>query len=238
MTEVGTIAAEGPWRYAITRPGTGGDPFDSLAAALLVHSALPELHRGKIRDDWRKLSADLKEDPDKVALQIKELMDRISTLELDHLLNRKEDQAPVPGRIESNELVRHRKLRRGKPKAQFALFIDQLEDLFTSGFSLELQHQYFAAVAALVRSQRVYVIAALGSDYYAIYQQFPELVALTNPSGRFDLQPPTRAELGKMIRSPAAIIWFEVRPARENGPGVGRYTHRRGTRLRRSTPVA
>jgi hypothetical protein len=211
LTEVGTTAGEGPWRYAITRPGTESDPFDSLAAALLVHSALPELNRGKIRDDWRKLSADLKEDPDKVALQIKELMDRISTLELDHLLHRKEDQAPVPGRIESNELLRHRKLRRGKPKAQFALFIDQLEDLFVSGISLELQHQYFAAVAALVRSQRVYVIAALGSDHYAVYQEFPELVALTNPSGRFDLQPPTRAELGKIIRSPAAVsgLWFE-----------------------------
>ena len=135
--------------------------------------------------------------------QIRELIDRISAQELDHLLNRKEDQTLVPGRIESTELVRHRKLRRGKPKAQVALFIDQLEDLFAGGFSLELQHQYFAAIAALVRCQRVYVIAALGSDYYATYQQFPELVALTNPSGRFDLQPPTRAELGKMIRAPA-----------------------------------
>ena len=85
--------------------------------------------------------------------------------------------------------MRHRKLRRVKPKAKIALFIDQLEDLFTSGFSLELQHQYFAAVTALVRCQRVYVIAALGSDYYAAYQEFPELVALTSPSGRFDLQP-------------------------------------------------
>ena len=73
---------------------------------------------------------------------------------------------------------------------------------------------YFAAIAALVRSQSVYVIAALGSDYYATYQQFPELVALTKPSGRFDLQPPTRAELGKMIRSPAEAsgLQFERQP--------------------------
>ena len=109
----------------------------------------------------------------------------------------------VPGRIESSELVRHRKLRRGKPKAKIALFIDQLEDLFTGGFPLKLQRQYLAAVVALVRCQRVYVIAALGSDYYANYQEFPELVALTQPSGQFDLQPPARAELRKMILSPA-----------------------------------
>jgi hypothetical protein len=203
LTEIGTMAAEGPWRYAITRPGSGGDPFDSLAAALLADTALPELKSSKKGDNWRELAADLKENPGQVALQITERIDRISAQELDYLLSREKDQTPVPGRIESAELARHRKLRRVKPKAQIALFIDQLEDLFTSGFPEELQHHYFAAITALVRCQRVYVIAALGSDYYATYQQFPELVALTNPSGRFDLQSPTRAELGRMVRAAA-----------------------------------
>ena len=205
LTEVGTMAGEGPWRYAITRPGSGGDPFDSLATALLESTALPELKRAKKRDHWRELAADLKETPAKVALEITEVIDRISVQELDHLLDREkgQDQTPVPGRIESTELARHRRLRRVKPKAKIALFIDQLEDLFTNDFSLELQHQYFAAVTALVRCERVYVIAALGSDYYAAYQEFPELVALTTPSGRFDLQAPTREELGRMVRAPA-----------------------------------
>jgi hypothetical protein len=219
LTEIGTAASEGPWRYAFTRPGFGPDPFDSLASALLAPTALPELKKTKMRDEWRNLAAELKEDPDKIALRITELIDRISAQKLEQLLNRQEEQTPVSGRIESIELLRHRKLRRRKPKAQIALFIDQLEDLFTNGLSLELQHQYLAAVAALVRSQRVYVIAALGSDYYATYQQFPELVALTNPSGRFDLQPPTRAELGKMIRSPAqaAGLRFEREPKTGQG---------------------
>jgi AAA ATPase domain len=203
LTEVGTMAGEGPWRYAITRPAFGGDPFDSLAAALLADPALPELKRAKKGDHWRELAADLKEDPQKVADQITEMIDRISAQELELLLSREKEQTPVPGRIESTELARHRKLRRVKPKAQIALFIDQLEDLFTSGLSLELQRQYFATVSALVRSERVYVIAALGSNYYASYQRFPELVALTNPSGRFDLQSPTRAELGSMVRAAA-----------------------------------
>ena len=205
LTEAGTMAGEGPWRYAITRPGAGGDPFESLAAALLADTALPELQGSKMRDNWRPLAAALKADPEKVALEIKELVNRISAQELDYLLNRKEDQALVLGRIESSELVRHRKLRRGKPKVRLALFIDQLEDLFAGSFSLELQEAYFAAIAALVRSQKVYVIAALGSDHYATYRQFPELVALSKPSGLFDLQAPTRAELGKMIRSPAEV---------------------------------
>jgi hypothetical protein len=204
LTEVGTIAGEGPWRYAISRPGSGSDPFDSLATALLESTALPELKRAKKRDHWRELAADLKDAPAKVALEITEVIDRISVQELDHLLDREkgQDQTPVPGRIESTELARHRRLRRVKPKAKIALFIDQLEDLFTN-FSLELQHQYFAAVTALVRCERVYVIAALGSDYYAAYQELPELVALTTPGGRFDLQAPTREELGRMVRAPA-----------------------------------
>jgi hypothetical protein len=220
LTEIGTAANEGPWRYALTRPGFGPDPFESLASALLAPTALPELKKTKMRDEWRKLAGELKEDPDKVALRITELIDRISAQELDQLLNRQEDQTPVPGRIESIELLRHRKLRRRKPKAQIALFIDQLEDLFTSSLSLELQHQYLAAIAGLVRSQRVYVIAALGSDYYATYQQFPELVALTNPSGRFDLQPPARAELGKMIRSPAEAAGLKFEREAKTGQGL------------------
>jgi hypothetical protein len=203
LTEIGTLAGEGPWRYAITRPGSGGDPFDSLAAALLAKTALPELKRAKRGDSWRELAADLKENRAKVALQITEMIDRISAQELDHLLDREKAQTPVPGRIESTELARHRRLRRVKPKARIALFIDQLEDLFTGGFSLELQHQYFATVSALVRCERVYVVAALGSEYYAAYQQFPELVSLTNPGGRFDLQSPTREQLGRMVRTAA-----------------------------------
>ena len=126
-------------------PAPETDPFDSLAAALIADTALPELRGMNTRDDWRKLAAELKDDPDHVAFQITELIDRISVQELDHLLNRKEDQTLVPGRIESTELVRHRKLRRGKPKAQIALFIDQLEDLFTSGFSLRASASIFCS---------------------------------------------------------------------------------------------
>ena len=118
-------------------------------------AALPELRKTKMRDDWRKLAADLKEDPDKVALQIKELIDRISAQELDHLLNREEDQTPVPGRIESTELAASQKIApRSNRKRKSPSSSTSLEDLFTSGLSLELQHQYLAAVAALVRSSK------------------------------------------------------------------------------------
>jgi hypothetical protein len=220
LTEIGTVVGDGPWRRAVTRPGPGGtsgDPFDALAVALLAKGALPELEKAASRNEWRKLAAELREHPDSAALRVKELLDRISLQELDHLLHEQDAQSPLPGRIESVELARHRRLRRVKPRAQLALVIDQLEDLFASGFSRELQQRYIAVLAALVRCQRVFVIAALRSDFYASYLQFPELVALVAPSGRFDLLPPTRSELRSIIRLPAeaAGLSFE-RDIKEN----------------------
>ena len=202
LTEVGTVTSSGPWRRAITRPGFGGDPFEALAGALLADPALPELQEQEPREGWRKMAGHLREDPDFIALRIKDLLGLISAQGLDPLLVGEEDLFPAPGRIGSAELARRRELQWAKPKAQLALFVDQLEDLFTSGFSLEVQQRYIAAIAALVRCQ-VHVIAALRGDFYVAYQRFPELVALTSPSGRFDLQPPSREELGRIMRSPA-----------------------------------
>jgi hypothetical protein len=203
LAELATVMGEGPWRRAITRPSSGGDPFGALAAALVADGALPELLEGKSRDALRKISADLVEDPGSVAARIGELLDQISVQELDQLLDREKNLSPLPGRIEAVELARHRKLRRTKPKAQLAIFIDQLEDLFEAGYATNIQQAYLSAVGTLVRSQRVHVIAALRSEFYGSYQQFPELVELTNPHGRLDLQPPSPEEMARMIRSPA-----------------------------------
>ena len=208
LTELATVMGEGPWRRAITRPGSGGDPFGALAAALVADGALPELQEQKSREALRKISADLLEDPSSVATRIGELLDQISVQELDQLLDREKNLSPLAGRIEAAELARHRKLRRNKPKAQLAIFIDQLEDLFASGYATKIQRGYIGAVATLVRSQRVHVIAALRSEFYGSYQQFPQLVELTNPHGRLDLQPPSPEEIARMIRSPAEAAGF------------------------------
>jgi energy-coupling factor transporter ATP-binding protein EcfA2 len=216
LTEVGTVTSSGPWRRAITRPGSGGDPFEALAGALLADPALPELQEQEPREGWRKIAGHLREDPDSIAVRIKDLLGLISAQELDRLLIGEEDLSPASGRFGGAELARHRDLHWTKPKAQLALFVDQLEDLFTSGFSLEVQQRYIAAIAALVRCQ-VHVIAALRGDFYVAYQRFPELVALTSPSGRFDLQSPSREELGRIIRSPAEATGLKFEPDLKTG---------------------
>src|SRR6202035_5225120 len=97
---------------------------------------------------------------------------------------------------------------------RLALVVDQLEELFTTGFSPEVGENYVSAIAGLVRSGRVFVLATLRSDFYPAYQQFPELIELTKPGGKVDLRPPTPYEIGEMIRLPAeaAGLHFENEP--------------------------
>ena len=70
------------------------------------------------------------------------------------------------------------------------------------------------AIAGLIRSGRVIVLATLRSDFYPSYQRFPDLIELTKPGGKVDLRPPTAYEIGNIIRLPAeaAGINFERDP--------------------------
>jgi hypothetical protein len=220
LTELATVMGEGLWRRAITRPGSGADPFVALAAALLADRALPELQEGTSREAHRTLAEELRDRPDALASRIGEALDQISTQELDLLLTREKDLSPATGRIESVELARHRRLQRAKPKAQLAIFVDQLEDLFSSNYPEKTQQSYISTIAALVRSQKVHIIAALRSEFYGSYRQFPELIALTNPTGRFDLQAPTQNEIRRMIRSPAQASGLKFEQETKSGKSL------------------
>jgi hypothetical protein len=64
VTQGATPAGTGPWRCALTRPGTAGDPFDTLADALFETS--PE--------ELGELACQLRKDPEAVAARIREVM--------------------------------------------------------------------------------------------------------------------------------------------------------------------
>ena len=83
-----------------------------------------------------------------------------------------------------------------------------------SGVSPVLQRKYISALGALAKCERVFVIAALRSGFYADCDQFPEFVELTALSGKYELQPPTPRGIGNMIRFPAeaASLRFERDP--------------------------
>jgi len=86
LTQDRTPLGNGPWRRAVTRPGTGGvggDPLDTLAAALLGKFALPELQDEESTVEWMNLASRLREDPDAAADRIAVALDQLTWQELD-----------------------------------------------------------------------------------------------------------------------------------------------------------
>src|SRR5262249_62072300 len=120
-------------------------------------------------------------------------------------------------RLHDRDVARQHQERHELPKVLFALVVDQLEELFTTGFSPEIRQKYIFAIAGLVRSGRVFLLATLRSDFYPSYQEFPELIELTKPGGKFDLPPPTPSEIGNMIRLPAEAAGLQFEQDRETG---------------------
>jgi WD40 repeat protein/serine/threonine protein kinase len=223
LTQPETIEGVGLWRRAVTRPGaggSGGDCFDALAAALLEPPALPGLQDSESRNAIRDLATELREHSDSVALRVRDALDHAARewkIQQSHSLKERERQLRESERLDDADLARQHRERLELPKARLALVIDQLEELFTTGFSLEVRQKYISALAGLVRSGRVFILVTLRSDFYPRYQEFPDLVELAKPSGKFDLRPPTPYELGNMIRLPAEAAGLHFEEERETG---------------------
>jgi serine/threonine protein kinase len=223
LTQPDTIEGVGLWRWSVTRPGaggSGGDCFDALAAALLEPPALPALQDSESRNAIRDLATELREHSDSVALRVRDALDHAARewkIMESHSLKERERQLRESARLDDADLARQHRERLELPKARLALVIDQLEELFTTGFSLDIRQKYISAIAGLVRSGRVFILATLRSDFYPRYQEFPDLVELAKPSGKFDLRPPTPYELGNMIRLPAEAAGLHFEEDRETG---------------------
>ena len=223
LTQPETIEGVGLWRWAVTTPGagaSGGDCFDALAAALLEPAALPALQDSESPNAIRDLATELREHSDSVALRVRDALDHAARewkIQQSHSLKERERQLRESGRLDDADQARERRERLELPKARLALVIDQLEELFTAGFSLEVRQKYISGLAGLVQSGRVFILATLRSDFYPRYQEFPELVELAKPSGKFDLRPPTQDELGNMIRLPAEAAGLRFEEELETG---------------------
>jgi hypothetical protein len=223
LTQPGTIEGIGLWRWAVTRPGaggSGGDCFDALAAAVLEPAALPALEDLESLSAIRDLAAELREHPDAVALRVRDALDHAARewkIRQSHYLQERDRRLRGSDRVDEANLVRQQNETLELPKARLALVVDQLEELFTSGFSPDVRQKYISAIAGLARSGRVFILGALRSDFYSSYQEFPELIDLTRPSGKIDLRPPTAYEIGNMIRLPAEAAGLRFEQDRATG---------------------
>jgi hypothetical protein len=207
VTQVGTVDADGPWRHALTRPtAQGKDPFHSLAAALLAESALPEFPGAATANGPENLAVDLRDNPERAALLLRETLENLRLKALNQILREQVSELAVAEGEGSVELKGQNKFRRLKPEVRLVLVVDQLEELFAGGISPEQQQRYFAALAALVRCQRFFVIAILRSDFYDSFLRSCDPDTFAVLSGRFELQPPRTHEIAEMIRLPSEAI--------------------------------
>lgn len=101
------------------------------------------------------------------------------------------------------------------------LLIDQLEELFTYPSILkEDATSFLDAVRALSVTGCVWVLATIRSDFYPQIHQFPDLVALKEGSGLFDVLPPERTSLSQIILEPALMAGLKFEPDPQSGEGL------------------
>ena len=182
LMQPGVIEGIGLWRIAALRPGEEkqGDLLDALAGALLRDDGVPELAAsGATQDELARL---LRETPQGVTPLIRMTLAQISSAlaQSEHLLQ--------------------------PPEARLVLLVDQLEEIFTRESIMQEQRiAFIGALSALAHGGAVWVIATLRSDFYARCTDLPELMALKEGHGQYDLQPPTPPEISQMIREPTRM---------------------------------
>ncbi len=142
-----------------------------------------------------------------LAQAIEEAIPAVKPFRLRELLER--NPAAVPNVLSGIRESSGENLNANEPK--LLLIVDQLEELLTLGFGADQQRMFATAIDLLSRSGVCWCIATLRSDYYARLTAIPEFSHFTESGGIFDLQPPTKAEIGQMIRRPAraAGLYFE-----------------------------
>jgi WD40 repeat protein/serine/threonine protein kinase len=223
LTKPETIEGIGLWQWAVTRPGaggSGGDCFDALAAALLEPAALPALRDPESPNAVRDLGSELREHSGSCAFRVRDALDHAARewkIQHSRDLEERERNLRASGRSDEADFARQQRETLELSKARLALVVDQLEELFTTGFSPEVQQNYILSLVSLVRSGRVFILATLRSDFYPSYQEFPDLIELTKPGGKFDLRPPTAYEIRNMIRLPAEAAGLRFEQDRETG---------------------
>ena len=194
LTQPGVIEGIGFWRRGVLRPSdAGGDLLAALAQALLQEEALPSLQVKSVAElaqHWRKSPETV------IKLAVRPELECLA-----------------------REVQQRERLAR-PPEARLALVVDQMEEIFTQEkFTPEQRQEFTRALAALARSGFVWVLATMRSDFYGRCEELPELQELKQGEGQYDLRPPTPAEIGQMIRQPAAMAGLEFE---ERGEPPGR----------------
>jgi eukaryotic-like serine/threonine-protein kinase len=192
VTAAGVVPSIDVWRTAVMRPGDlSGDPFAALAHALFVRDedlpdheqgrpeALPELAEGNF-DTPEALSVQLAHAD---ITSLKPVLDSLAAIERESSKKGGYDRAV---------------------KAALLLVVDQLDELFGGEIGEDVRARFAQLLRLLARSGRVWIIATLRADLFDRYLAQPDLKQLKDDGASYDLAPLDVAELGEIVRAPAA----------------------------------
>jgi tetratricopeptide (TPR) repeat protein len=195
----GTVNGVDLWRTAVMRPGSDANPLLALSRALFVTGnekddpggfglALPELAQGPFKTPER-LAQLLAGPADVVADPILAALEHVGQAET----ARRHFERPL--------------------QTNLLLLVDQLEEIFAASVTPEQRAQFANVLAALVNTQRVWLIATLRGDMYEHMITERPFVILKDICGQFDLGPPGADELDEIVHrsAEAAGLQYEVR---------------------------
>lgn len=198
----GVLEGYTAWRSALLLPGTGGDPFLALSQALMEKSGLPELDStpASLAD---RLGSGAAAGVEVITGALRQVAAE-SRLKEHHILESKARDAELQNRM--TEAARFREVLTAlpAPRAGLALVVDQLEEVFTQVNDTEKQAGFLNLLASLAESGRVIVLATLRTDFWTKLIEAPDLAALSQGDGRYDLMPPRPSELEEIITRPAS----------------------------------
>jgi WD40 repeat protein len=195
ITYPGVIEGIEYWRQAYFRPGgSRNNLLQSFTAALLQKEALDGSSSEKVIREMKKY---IKEDKEAFVHWVKEKLLKLAKQEK-----------------ESKKLLK-------APETRFVIFIDQMEEIFTvEGITEQDRKEFISVLSMLARSGQVWVISTMRSDFYSRCTELPELIAMKEGRGHYDLMPPTAAEIGQMIRQPARASGIKFEKKAETGESL------------------
>jgi len=190
LTVPGVVTGVALWRSVLFRPGGTVGDLFERLAGAVIRQGLPELPDAGV--DIAALAQQWRAAPVQGALPI-----------------------GVGLRAAQN---REQSLASGAPR--LILLVDQLEEIFTlAGADAAERGGFVALLTALAASGHVWLIATLRSDFYHRIDDVPGLRELA--TGRqYGLAPPRPAEIGEIVRRPAAAAGLAYETDEASGLGL------------------
>ncbi|MGJ8642288.1 MAG: nSTAND1 domain-containing NTPase [Luteolibacter sp.] len=207
LSNPGVIEGANSWRIAMFKPAdVPGDPILALVQSLNTDRGLPELFADGTKP--KEIADLIRTQPEGGGLLLRQALTQAGAQALikrKHKLNDKLDLLKAEHRDEDADLLRRTIDDLEPPAVRIALLADQLEELFTSDLSPDTLDTFIGILVALANSGRIFILATLRSDFYPRCLEHPALISLMQGSGTYGLPAPSAADIGQMIRQPAAI---------------------------------